>query len=592
MKTIYYTILIVFTLAYNDLYAQNNSEMIFQNQDSLAIQLNKSGIDMLKFNENDPCNPRQFGKIMFGNFNLPKKEKIINPELITGDTTNQNFNKSDKYTNIYWVHGLNGSSDTWKMPALCTEYGDIELGFPARKANSIIFTGNGNGNQTYTEAFGIDVASMDLAHQADHSQIDHTEYDFIIAHSQGGIVARDWLRKIDNDPNHYQNDVHGLVTFGTPHLGAQIINETRSNLKNRAKPFLIDACKALSSPMIHEQVNSNFITRLLLSSDNISKILDATCSGLTNTILPFALQGFEKPTTEDFYVGSPFLTGYTKSNVKIEGLSEHKLNVPFVQFFGIEDEPVFWRYVSSIQRMDEDNDAETSKKFAYDDDDALIEKVSLLINDFQSKYNGALDKYLDDAKYYGVYEFLRMASLNIYKNKSLKDGEELLYSYDCAINWLNNANEYYKNCIVGAMVLKQTNYYCMSEVVDICLNQQAIERNQYSSSKVSATSANICPQISTSSQYTTTDKDGYWRCTHMDNKYVAYENIYEYKESDGVVLAESAGGTILYDPIKSYIKIPLQSSNHFQMVNSKVTKQELIKLYDGDYGNIFKVGKR
>ena len=60
-----------------------------------------------------------------------------------------------------------------------------------------------------------------------------------------------------------------------------------------------------------------------------------------------------------------------------------------------------------------------------------------------------------------------------------------------------------------------------------------------------------------------------------------------YKQSDGVVLAESASNWADADYVQR-----LNFSSHMQMRNDENTRESLINLYNGNYGSHFKVGMR
>jgi hypothetical protein len=81
-------------------------------------------------------------------------------------------------------------------------------------------------------------------------------------------------------------------------------------------------------------------------------------------------------------------------------------------------------------------------------------------------------------------------------------------------------------------------------------------------------------------------------CTGNLTVIPTYKTTYWYKPNDGVVLAESAKKEINVDKTisgvtQTFVKLP--ETNHDQMKNGTVTKLELNKLYNGDYGRFFKI---
>jgi hypothetical protein len=99
------------------------------------------------------------------------------------------------------VHGLNGSRNSLFPPGYATQYGvQGNFPFPARKATSYGIEGDAK-MQLYNENFGITPAASNVnAYSKTYIPLEkRTEKDFVIGHSQGGIVAREWLRKIEKD---------------------------------------------------------------------------------------------------------------------------------------------------------------------------------------------------------------------------------------------------------------------------------------------------------------------------------------------------------------------------------------------------------
>ena len=117
---------------------------------------------------------------------------------------------------IYMVHGLGGGENTWAKAAHAIQLG--ALGFPARKAVALRptyseFTLSGAGVDLHNALVGFD------NHMAPGMDFNH---NFIIGSSQGGLVARacDQYEQTIEPERRFD----GIVTFGTPHQGARILN--------------------------------------------------------------------------------------------------------------------------------------------------------------------------------------------------------------------------------------------------------------------------------------------------------------------------------------------------------------------------------
>jgi pimeloyl-ACP methyl ester carboxylesterase len=555
-------------------------------KDSLLYQLAQFNMESLNTPESGPCD-----------FLAKKRVNISREggELPTLPANNnfdpRTFHQGEEDINVYWIHGLGGSTESWRVAAESSQYGSLDGSFAARRLVSVRGAGyiGTPGQPAYGENNGITYASYDWNAIAGAlpagtgTNPPHSDRDFIIAHSQGGIVAREWLRNMDKRKNEFGNYAHGLVTFGTPHAGAMILNNTRPELLNKTPAFFNTGCNALGGALVHNKVNGNLLTSLVASAI-INNVVGPACNALSNTIIPFALDNYHKPTTLDYYVGSPFLTG-------TNGLSNYTLKVPVVQFYGVEEQPIMWRFFSSTLRLGTDALSNAQAEYGYDQDDQLQDKVSNMIVDFTAK------KALADADY------------NYWNNKScffnlnpFCEGQRFLgmltsfttmLDYDKAIKWLSEANDYYLTDIVGAKETVQEKY-CLEETIKNCV-EQVPSRNG------GGTLTRVTQIVTASNEYQVNAWDNcppYQETTLSPNckqKLVVttvYKNITRYKPNDGVVLAESAYSPILVDPDLTHTYVKLNAMNHDQMKNSAPTKYALIDLYNGGYGNFFEVDYR
>ena len=610
------SILFVNWISSTNIFAQENAKNLFKYQDSINLHLFNYGIPMLEYPTQDiaPCIRNGNSPITITNPVTPDTANDWHSNESSGDDTNTTiYGKTDDNINIYWIHGLNGTTETWAIAAKATQFGIPAQNFPARKVQSVVGPSVG---QTYSENLGITGAAQDMVGIASTyvNPSSHTDKDFIIAHSQGGIVAREWLRKMELEPYSYDNYAHGLVTFGTPHSGAEILNNTRPDLRNKLPNFFNDACNSLGDALVTPTINNNFWTRLLVSDDMKNTILTGACSFLSGSIIPFALDNYNKRTTLDYYVGSPFMAGENTPTGHEQGLSEYVLKVPVVQFYGVEEEPVLWRFMSSTMSIGEDKLSNKEIQFGYTKDDQLIVKVNDMINDFQAKYNyeSNMFDYWNKKSCWGwaiagsfISPFVGAAAAAacLYeKHTSMAAKIENMGAYGGAKNWLTNANDYYQTDIVGARVNVTKRICSVTRVLD-CREpsrngvgsgvpaDKVVEQNQYDGTIGGCGGSHAVASYSNSYWYNGNLVHG--TCSGYQEEITAYVNSYYYKANDGIVLAESAGAKIDVNtnlPGVTYDRIKLPLTNHDQMKNSTRTKLELTNLYEGNYGNFFKVG--
>lgn len=453
-----------------------------------------------------------------------------------------------KLKNVYWIHGLNGSVTSWALAALATSspnYATPE--FPNRYINSVRGPSSG---QTYGENVGISAASFDMNSVANlYVNSDSTHKDFIIAHSQGGIVSREWLRNMEEFPNSFPDYAHGLVTFGTPHAGAQILNNTRSDMGNMLPAFFGEACKVMANVEVAPLINNSFLTRLLLSN-TIRNSIGAGCNILSENIIPYAMSNYYKPTTKDYFVGASFMTSPKHNHPT--GLMDYTLKVPVVQFYGVEESPVIWKFFSSVMEMGESWIDSSERLFAYDADSLIEIKVNQMRDEFIAKRQ-ITEAHRDGLRKTPCWGFILgglaigapivgvAGAAGCYTYVALKNKEysNSITAYNIATNWINNAPDYYLE-IIGARE---------EVLVPFTLNIFGRDLTLYKTEVI-------------------------------------------YKDNDGVALAESAGAKIKVQDEPNNFRIKMPKTNHEQMKNSRRTRDALNALYDGKYGGFFQTNKR
>ncbi len=614
-----FSVLVHFNLAK----AQENQIKLnnFKHEDSLKLQLQKHGLDLYAMPEFDPCfrlsKPPLLRDLPF------EPSDSMHFDSATIDTTNLvigsgGLGKSPGDVNIFWIHGLNGTTGSWAVAAQATEYGVMkndEVVFPARKANSYrgIPSSGSHPIQLYSEDLGILSATQDVEDYIDNEVpiTERTSKDFIIAHSQGGIVGREWLRQSAINPNTFKNLPHGLVTFGTPHDGAEILNNTRPDLRNKVPDFMLEACKSLTGAYIIPKINDNLATKLLISSDMQDKIVNSSCGLVSKSIIPFALDNYYKRTTLDYYNGSKYLTGYNSPNGHVQGLSEYKLKVPVVQFYGIEKVPVLWKFMSSVLALGEDELKNEEVVFGYDGDEQLETRVYNMINEFDalSNYEQILANiYANQEALFYTSSFLLgfnwgLGLLGLNATTKKNSSIENYRSYDKAKVWLTNANDYYLTDIVGARVSHTTlncrvvgNLDCRDNRYNpINSGVPPVNINIDYNFNTTNSACSIQPVNVAYANYRFRGHNGSeWQgpCTGNLTVIPEFKTTYSYKPNDGVVLAESAAKEINVDPNYSHKIVPLPETNHDQMKNSTITKKELKRLYDGVHGTFFAIPVR
>jgi hypothetical protein len=592
-----------------------NNQIIIPYYDSLMPALKKLGLKLT----DEIGNPNQCYKA--GDAKIKTPIKGINPFEMP-DSLKIYYSRpgallehepeGNKDINIIWVHGLNGSTNSLRAAAIATEIGVPQIGFPARRVKSTFGprTSLSHKTQFYGEDQGIKAAANDLnAYFRNPFYLATvTKKDYIIAHSQGGIVSREWMREMEQNPTLYKTYAHGLVTLGTPNHGAQILNNVLPHLGNRVPAFMNEACQSIGKSIITPMLNGNFITRIAISKNFEDKIVSATCNKISKTVVPLALDNYYKSTTLDYYVGAPFLKGYNSPAGPVQGLSDHTLMAPVVQFFGVEEQPVLWKFLSSTMGMGHDLMDENERYFFYDKDDVVEKEVAKNIGDLEAKilieeerikyHQGRLKQGLIP----GAGIFIAINAMNM-----IKTAQENKAAYSGAKAWFSKANEMYLADLVGAVKVDMVKHCTV-------IDQLQCRDNGYNpvssglppvylevkiKSEFPALNGNCGYSNGNVSQlyqnYSFVDEDHRQRKGNCEAQRVVIESYKTTRielPNDGVVLAESASTPIKVFNSRSQFSVIMPNTNHEQMKNSRETRIALTNLYEGIYGRFFKVSRR
>lgn len=481
---------------------------------------------------------------------IPTPEITINqPNPPAGPTT-------DFERHVFWVHGLKGTSGTWGRAAFISEHNKPNVAFSARKLKS-------NENFTYTED-ALDLAVTNLEDviegvrgiQLGLTPIEDPGQNFIIAHSQGGVVSRSFLNTelcYDNLPKS-QLGYGGIVTFGTPNQGARIINN-----KTMFVTMASDMCVSLGGGKIQEALTFNFLGFTFQTVVDIQKL----CDQFSGIVVPLITE-FETPNiTNSYAVGASDLTAINNGCPA----NPDFVSFPKVAFYGVEPpQNLMLRTVLYFSQSPNE-----SEYFQANDDNALITQFNLLKLDYIAKaaeWKGHYE-YAEDKKKYWCNNWVGYIpspiTLPLYAIKcdywtSEAKKKKLVYDlYQNGVDWFDRFDDQYKAIIGSKGVTLTTKKYC------VCKNEITGQKTETlitldSECESDPSSALIC---FLKNKITTTK----WE-----------------KESDGVVLAESASNI----PFATAPPQKMVNSSHMQMRNDVNTKTSLNLIYGGDVGFFFK----
>lgn len=444
---------------------------------------------------------------------------------------------TDTVKGVFFVHGLGGNSSTLGRMATATEFGvdSDTIIFPARKAVTYnVDYSDMEVNHSLLEAadqVNDQMADATLVFEAEYGVDRSTQY--AIASSQGGIVSRRLDKLYEDDPiiNRYFN---GLVTFGTAHQGAYIIN---SNQSGAISDLAVEMCDRLTGGYSADATD-NFWLRLFNIDTKIEDLRENVCGVFGETILPALLGRFNAVVTKDYAVGA----------APIESLNQFDSPLQKVAFYGTETDTmdgIFFRIMHSIV-----NDPSAEPTFTANEDIQMIKDSEDLYFKFLERREKAKQAYRRRKEnrrlICGPIPNLCWLAFKGPINEA-KDRE---HAWNEGLLWFNKINDDWKT-IIGARELKKVNAF-------IC--------NCDGSKPYSTLDALKCAE------------DG---CTPVP---AGTKDVITEQESDGIVTASSA---------KQWGQFrEMEHSNHMQMKNDGNTKDRLIELYRGDYGRFFKLSTK
>ncbi len=248
---------------------------------------------------------------------------------------------------VGFVHGINGGSNTWVTARNWTE---------EKYERAITPTDLRYNMDNLADASARIQEQMDAANDLHNANTDE-EYDeensFIVAHSLGGLVARDVeYRTIENDQSDWQQQFGGLITFGTPHQGTELVN----NL-DLAAEVANKGCHLILNQEITEFIEQNFselglassfvkntLYSITLESDDMFAnqgvtVENIVCDNILAAGLNAVLESMLPQIAQDM---SPDSESLTK-------LNSHEFSYPLVACYGVEDDPVSLRQIVATQ---------------------------------------------------------------------------------------------------------------------------------------------------------------------------------------------------------------------------------------------------
>jgi hypothetical protein len=471
---------------------------------------------------------------------------------------------------VFFLHGLGGNVTSWERVVSAMSQPNIP-GFPLRKAEAAAIDYSHVGSSLYDMARAVH-SNNPLGHNmhtfqmqvADRFPWFQPENSMIIAHSQGGFVARvlDTINDQFPSPSLLSTKRHSAIaTFGTAHQGAQIANNIKgSRFTPTVENFLNLGCNSLGNAEVAARFRKYWFMISLLTGNNIEAIIGNACAFLVPTAMNTIFEDFMIPATIEYQVGSANLTA----------LNNYPHQVPIVLFYGEEEDPVFWRTLYSLRQSD--TAIGPVGYFNQDDDDQGVVDFfkttsTYIIEEREAKQSA--EKYRNMA-FAALSISGGVSNIGIAAAFFSKSNSEFYRArqHERAKDFMINANEYWEIIIGG----KQINHHLLGYLCRCTSSGNPLDRllGRGRTTFTYVPTAELCTSI-------------YESCTATP----MYLPDVTKKPNDGIVLAESAG--VLNG---STHQIKMDDTNHQQMRNSEVTRKALTSLFNGEHGSHFKIDEK
>ena len=409
--------------------------------------------------------------------------------------------------NVFWVHGYQGNSNSLLRPGTdaANRY-RINSRYPDYNASQISLNACANNLRGDIN----DVLNGAI----------NTDKNFIIAHSMGGLVTR----VLGNMTNANGNPAYdGVITFGTPHLGAVAANSLAN--PDDLTSFLERTCQDLAAGPAKEGINNTGVLgKVAVTFGLVGGALNDACDAGVGNGFPLVTRFLTTGLEGQLTTGVAPLLPTTPTNNK-------------AAFYGVEyddNETLTPRFAGALL-----NPANSFPLYGADASDGLgITMVNNELNNYVSRYNfwdnQSAPWWLWLCKPCAIAEEIRLNSLT----NAWKKG----------VDWFPTLNPTWKD-LIGAFdeppVLYQNGCQCHTYTYGNLENTQL-----YPGGEIDCTSFEIT---------------GNYQWTECNPH---YELVINSMPSDAFITAESA----MNMPGANYEPREMKGSNHLQMRNDSEMK--------------------
>lgn len=476
---------------------------------------------------------------------------------------------------VMFLHGLAGSKASWHKPWQYTLNNFFGSSF------NLEYTKSENSFDEAALATSADIQKYLIPLRLNEPDR-CTNEDYIITHSQGGIVARyldyHW-RMSELDPFYYntvgksffKRGFNGIVTFATPNDGAHIgltKDQHKEIIQSVISTVVLSDMEELSYDLIE---TFKWAPKLQNSIISMKSNLDTF---IKNQMSPLILSELHPQTLTEMLPNSPL----------INTLKNYNSRVHRVAFYGIEEAPEIWRVLDMVLN-EEPSEADL---WMANEDETLMNNMEIIranhiaeIKDqerlkksnLSKMRSNNIKKYVSFALLSGPISLAFHLRAKNFEAKA-KTNDKIIKNRTVSVDFLNNANTQWRY-LIGSYHIDSFDFKVTKEYKIFIDNKQVIKTED-------STFAHKLYDLLLQ------DPDFNFRSiltiTHTPSR------VRSFFPSDGVVLAKSQ---VAFPGVKESDTDIMRKNNHFQVRNSSETERVLKNLYEGEeYDNFFKLNKK
>jgi hypothetical protein len=537
------------------------------------------------------------------------------PTPTLGQPAYNGFNEEDKpegFRMVYFLHGLNGDDSAWARAAAATTKG--APGFPARK----VYTTQPNYDKT-EQSFATAGEKVNglLFINSQLPSTYHPTQGIMIGHSQGGLVGRYLDQYYSLQGNFHERKFGGLVTVATSNQGAWIINAEKdhsmmSNTINRLSRELA------AGPLSQFEHSEKIFVRLIAKWANVGELGVELIDFGSNSIGQMLVAQNLPEITKEYKVGAPMITETLNTyepRVRRNGQFHH---TNLVAFYSVRDTLTY--HFAPVQyevtvKLDENGDPvkemrthnnlplpiswATLNFFIGDVNNAPVFSAQNEEYELSARVHSTRSYYTAHVEYNRLKEneyrakrnkaiFVPGLAFGLPLSKHFEDqrkaAEARKNEWQRGVDFIDNFDRSYR-VIIGALTSEEktqniTQCHCLA------VNDVTGETLDLGSRFILASEGDCegyyAAQFPLDGPFTINCTTQFYSMTTFD---------WRHKDSDGVVLAESA----MNIPQATYLDqnvLRKSGSTHMSIRNDNVTALMLNEIFDGETGEFFRTERK